>query len=219
MTDPIFYQRRLPHYQPPEATYFITFRLANSLPQSVIARLKSEFRLEWNQLVQKPVKNRRDAVYDLKKRYLINFDQLLDRSEYGPHWLQKEEIASIVKESIHHRDENTFHLLAYTIMPNHVHLVFDLRDMALTAQHGASAYRATAIMENLKWYSALRCNRALNLSGQFWQHESYDHVVRRDGELTKIIHYVLSNSVKAHLTDDWQKWPWSYVKQDLYGIS
>jgi putative transposase len=78
MSDPVFYRRRLPHYQPPEATYFITFRLANSLPQSVVAQLKSEFRLELNGLMQKPDKNRRDEIYNLKKRYFGKYDQLLD---------------------------------------------------------------------------------------------------------------------------------------------
>ncbi len=87
MSDPVFYQRRLPHYQPPEATYFITFRLANSLPQSVVAQLKSDFSVKLNRIMQKPDKNRRDAVYNLKKRYFGKFDQWLDRSEHGPHWL------------------------------------------------------------------------------------------------------------------------------------
>lgn len=103
-------------------------------------------------------------------------------------------------------------------MPNHVHLLFDIRNIAPHASGNRPIYKATAIMERLKWYTAVQCNRVLHLSGPFWQHESYDHVVRREGELTKIIHYVLDNPVKTRLADDWQKWPWSYVKKDLYGL-
>jgi len=35
-----YYKRNLPHYQPAGGEYFVTFRLANSLPQEVIQSLK-----------------------------------------------------------------------------------------------------------------------------------------------------------------------------------
>jgi len=37
-----FYRRRLPHWHPEGQTFFITFRLANSLPARVIQALQEE---------------------------------------------------------------------------------------------------------------------------------------------------------------------------------
>ena len=38
----LFYERHLPHYQPPGATLFLTFRLADSIPPSVLLDLQTE---------------------------------------------------------------------------------------------------------------------------------------------------------------------------------
>ena len=53
----------------------------------------------------------------------------------------------------------------------------------------------------------------LKREGAFWQSESYDHVVRNDVELKRIIAYVLNNPVKAGLVENWQDWPYSYVNE------
>ena len=50
MEEQIYYRRNLPHYQPVEATFFITFRLANSLPLNIIKELKSEYEEELRKL-------------------------------------------------------------------------------------------------------------------------------------------------------------------------
>ncbi len=67
-------------------------------------------------------------------------------------------------------------------------------------------------MHNIKRNSAKQANKFLDRSGIFWQHENYDHYVRDEGELERIIKYVLNNPVKAGLVDDWEKWKWSYCK-------
>ena len=41
-----FYRRKLPHIQPQGATFFVTFRLAGSLPDAVIELLKAEHETE-----------------------------------------------------------------------------------------------------------------------------------------------------------------------------
>jgi putative transposase len=91
-------------------------------------------------------------------------------------------------------------------MPNHIHLVVNVE------RSDASLYR---ILQSLKAFTALKANRILGHSGAFWQHESYDHVVRDDIELERIVWYVLQNPVKARLCRQWQDWRWSYVKEGL----
>jgi hypothetical protein len=67
-------------------------------------------------------------------------------------------------------------------------------------------------MQNLKWYTAVIANHVLDWERQFWQHDSYDHLVRKEEPLTRIIFYVLQNPMKAGLVAMWQPWPWSYTR-------
>ena len=68
----------------------------------------------------------------------------------------------------------------------------------------------TEILGKHKGSTARECNKLLNRSGKFWQHESYDHVVRNGKELNRIVNYVLYNPVKAGLCDEWEEWKYSY---------
>jgi len=122
-------------------------------------------------------------------------------------WLKQEPIAQLVADSLQHRDGTVYELLGFCIMPNHMHVVFrPLRD-------ADDRYPSvTAIMQSLKGYTAYEANRLLNRRAQFWQRESYDHWVRDEKELLRIISYVISNPVKAGLTEHWQDWPWTYCK-------
>ena len=66
------------------------------------------------------------------------------------------------------------------------------------------------IMKSLKGYTAYEANRILGRKGEFWEAESYDHFVRDDAELARIINYVLNNPVKAGLVKDWRDWKWNW---------
>jgi REP element-mobilizing transposase RayT len=70
----------------------------------------------------------------------------------------------------------------------------------------------SAIMHSLKRYTARESNLLLGREGQFWQHENYDHVVRDEAELNRIIRYVLNNPAEAGLVERWEDWQWSYCK-------
>ena len=71
-------------------------------------------------------------------------------------------------------------------------------------------YIVTEILRKLKGSTSRECNKILNRRGEFWQHESYDHVVRNIDELKRIVNYVLQNPLKAGLVDNWTEWRWSY---------
>lgn len=76
-------------------------------------------------------------------------------------------------------------------------------------------YLLTDVLRKLKGSTAYECNQILGRSGAFWQHESYDHVIRDDAELERTTWYILQNPVKAGLCKDWRDWKWSYVKEGL----
>ena len=213
-----YYRRNLPHYQPSDATFFITFRLAGSLPGEVIARLREEH-MQNEKLLQKirDAKERKRKLAVQRKQYFGRVDELLDKAVEGPYWLKDERVAEVITDAIHFRDGKDYELIAYCIMPNHVHLVFHVghverngislkRDtVSLYKQNTDSRYTVTSILQSLKRYTALKANKILNRAGAFWQHESYDHVVRDEKELERIIAYVLNNPVKAGFASTWQE--------------
>ncbi|UYZ57991.1 REP-associated tyrosine transposase [Hymenobacter latericus] len=197
MTDLTHYQRNLPHRLPSGESIFITFRLASSLPRTVVEQLRVQLR----QVQQAESRTAADEVRNRRKRYFRHFDQLLDQATTGPMWLSRPDVAEVVKASLHHFDEDEYELICYCLMPNHVHLLVRLPE---------DAPPLTRTLQRLKGYSGRQANLLLNREGAFWQPESYDHVVRSGDEMQRIIAYVLENPVKAGLVADWQKWPHSY---------
>jgi putative transposase len=147
-------------------------------------------------------------LIELQKRYFDNFDTYLSTSKDSPMWLKNEKIADIVKEALHYRDNKFYDLLCYCIMPNYVHLVFKplINTNSIVGRPDWSTYGVTYILQKIKWNTALKANRVLNRSGAFWQHESYDHLVRNNDELPGIVDYILNNPVKAGFVDEWTEW-------------
>ncbi len=202
-----YYRRNLPHFQPAGATLFVTWRLAGSLPQEVVARLQQETDFVRTQLDKTDNDTlRTQELYAEYRRAFGRFDQELDRAEVGPAWLKNEELARLMVDSLHHRDGKEYHLLAYCIMPNHIHVVF----APWIDEHGEPV-ALERIMHSYKRYTAQQANRILQREGEFWQHESYDHVVRNTDELARIVAYVANNPVKAGLVQRRDEWPWTYV--------
>lgn len=201
----IYYRRNLPHYQPVDATFFVTFRLAGSLPAETVARLKEE-RVQDEKLLLKikDEKMREKKIADQRKRYFSKFDTMLDNAVNDRSWLNDERVTRMVAEAMCFRDKKVYDLLAYCIMPNHVHMVFTVE------RSGTSLYK---ILQSLKAHTAREANKILHQKGAFWQHESYDHVVRDGKELERIIAYVLHNPVKAGMVPNWEEWKWSYCKK------
>jgi len=197
-----FHRRHLPHVYLPNAVYFITFRLAGSLPQSVIGALREKVRLQKDSWIG-----------------FVDYERALEESVCDVHWLSKEEIADLVAESIQYRDRVDYDLAAYCIMPNHVHMVIGVGEHELFRPVGQidnlSNKDISKIMQSLKRYTATRANEILHRIGAFWQDESFDHIIRSETELDRIVKYVVYNPVKAGLVKEWREWKWSYTIFDL----
>ncbi|MGI4873711.1 MAG: transposase [Janthinobacterium lividum] len=195
------YQRNLPHLMPPGATLSITFRLAGSLPQLLIDQLQAEYAKPAN-MPEDP-----DQTYARQRRYFGAFDHLLDTSDRGPMWLQETAIAEVVAETVHFRAGVAYNLWSCCLMSNYVHLLVSLADT------DSKPFFRT--LQSLKARTARRCNELLGRSNiAFWQPESYDHCVRDDLEMNRIVAYILNNPVKAGLVEDWTQWPHTYLNPD-----
>jgi len=206
-----FYRRRLPHIQVPGATYFITFRLAFSLPADILEKLSLESQRIEHSIAKISDKQERYRQADLEHRRLFGkLDEYLHTTTYGDFFFKDERIAALVSEALHFRDGKVYELLVFCIMPNHVHLVCTPLEKAESVCYGLGE-----ILHSLKGRTARQANLILSRSGTFWQDESYDHIVRDDAELERIVKYVVYNPVKAGLVDDWKEWKWTYCQYDL----
>lgn len=90
-------------------------------------------------------------------------------------------VADMFVEAIHYNANILGHCLlrAFVVMPNHVHLL------------ATPAVALPRLTKSLKGITAKRANTMLALTGSaFWQEESYDHVVRHEGEFEKIRNYI-----------------------------
>ncbi len=153
---------------------------------------------------------RAEKAYLASRRLFGKWDKALDNSNTGIKYLEHVEVAKLVVESLHYRDGKVYELIAYCIMPNHTHIV-----IAPLEESKGTYFSLSRIMHSLKRYTAYEANQILGRSGAFWQHENYDHFVRDEAELERIIKYVINNPVKAGLVDDWKSWKWTYCKYDM----
>ena len=176
---------------------FITFRLADSLPLEVIEQLRATFETA-------DETEDEEEKYARQRRYFGRFDKQLDGATTGPFWLRQPALAQLVQQALHFYDGKQYTLVCYCIMANHVHLVVTLPEEAQPLAHTLQA---------LKGYTANLGNQLLGRKGQFWQRESYDHLIRSTFELERVIAYVVNNPVKASLVEDWQQWPYTYWAQ------
>ncbi len=209
--------RHLPHWHPPNATFFVTFRLAGSLPRSALQTLDREWEEEKTSLASRfqGIELERQR-YALSKKYFARFDDLLHRST-GPRWLSDPRLAGVVRGEIHALHPEHYHLMAFCIMPNHVHLLIDLQDIPdpPPQRMGQTFTALSHALYLLKGRTGHACRQLLGGNGPFWQHESYDHVVRDEAELKRIVWYILNNPVKAGLVKTWRDWTFTFVNENL----
>ncbi|MBI9072170.1 MAG: transposase [Melioribacteraceae bacterium] len=190
-----FHRRNLPHIYKPNSTYFVTFRIKGSIP---LHKLKELW--DWKENIIQ-AKNKEEK-YKNDLRFFGKYDELLHNSK-SHNYLNQREAADIVANQIKNLDDQIYNLVSYCIMPNHVHLVFSLKE---------GKNDVGKIMQRIKRVTAFQINKVLKKGGSFWQSECFDHVVRSESELNRIIEYVIYNPVKANLVVNWRDWEFSFCK-------
>ncbi|MBS0538790.1 MAG: transposase [Proteobacteria bacterium] len=167
----------LPHFDSPETVQFVTFRLADSLPREVVEALR------------------------LEDRAVLKIDRELD-SCAGDCWLRRPEIAEIVQGALFHFDGDRYRLLAWCVMPNHVHVVIE----------PVQGFLLSGIVHSWKSFTANKANGILLRKGAFWHDDYFDRYMRDEADLSRTISYVKRNPVKAGLIDRAEDWLWSSAR-------
>jgi REP element-mobilizing transposase RayT len=187
------YRRHLPHWRYEGATYFVTFRLKDSVPGPVVKAMRAEM-AEWRRRISKERESNGGLLSTLtveawehfQKERFRRLERLMDSGQ-GACVLRDVALRGCVAQALRHFDGERCRMGAFVIMPNHVHAVcqpfpgFALED--LTA--------------SWKKFTAQEINDRLGRRGQMWQHESFDRIVRDPGHYRRIVRYVLRNPEKA----------------------
>jgi putative transposase len=205
-------RRSLPHWYKPGAIFFITYRLADSLPVAVMERLKAKQK-SFLQQSPAPGLSRQEHRETAHKIWFGDYDAALDQSQDAC-LLADRRVASMVRENLYHHHGTKYYLLAYCIMRNHVHVLLqptaefqsEYFDSIGDQDDGHSPL--SEIMHSLKSYTAHEANRILGRSGTFWQRESYDHWFRSEQELERIVLYIQANPVRADLAQRSEDYWW-----------
>jgi REP element-mobilizing transposase RayT len=178
----------LPHFDAPGVTQFVTFQLTDSFP---IKR-----RAEWESILSE--------TDDSAKRKKL--EAWLDRGD-GECWLRRSNLARLVETVLQRSDGDKYHLQAWVIMPNHVHLIVDVWDAPLVK-----------LINDWKGKTSREANKLLGRRGPFWQEDYYDTLIRDEEHLKRAIRYVEQNPVKAFLAKTSCEWMWGSARyRDEYG--
>ena len=203
LADPRFYNphilsdkttHKLPHWQQGEAACFVTWRLGDSLPKEKVDKLNSQKEIwlknnpePWDETIEK----------EYHTLFSDTIDALLDQGA-GSCMLKKSTQNEIVQNALAHFDSDRYHLHAFAVMPNHVHVLFS----------PIGDHKIADIIQSWKSFTAKELNKSLGKEGAVWQPEYYDRLVRSPSHFNCLVSYILNNPIKAGLNDgDASTWP------------
>jgi putative transposase len=185
----------LPHFESDMAIQHVTFHLADGLPKMVLERLEEEIRS------LSPDKK------DVERRKLI--EASIDAG-YGSCILKEPTIAAMVENTLLFFEGQRYSLVAWVVMPNHIHVLFQPMNGWSVAKIVASWKKFTArrIFDCLK-----EANQEIGAPGigasRIWHREYWDRAIRNDRHFQQAREYIHLNPVKAGLVSNEEDWPWS----------
>jgi len=208
----------LPHIYPVGATFFVTFRLADSLPQHIVKELRIEYNEEGTKIKNEvnDTRKQKELIHNLRHKLFGRYDHQLDNNPYGECHLKDSLIAKILRDKVFQYQGIYYNVDALSIMPNHVHMLLDTSiqvsaksDIAEAPEHYVDVSKW---MQFIKGGSSFLINKLLKRSGTLWEKESYDHYVRfnNPGEYERIKEYIEQNPVKAGLEDRFSRIPYLF---------
>jgi type I site-specific restriction endonuclease/REP element-mobilizing transposase RayT len=172
-------QGNLPHWRQEGVTYFVTFRLADSIPRDKLELWQRE-RDDWLHRHPPPhTKGQREEYYRL---FVDRFHRWLDAG-YGKCVLAQPAVRKIVADALRFFEKDRYLLREWVVMPNHLHAVVTL----------LPGYELSSVTHSWKSYTAKVINKKLGTTGTVWQKESFDHIVRGPDELDRIEWYIHNN--------------------------
>ena len=187
--------RYLPHFNQPGLIQHVCFHLADSLPHDAIERIRWEVR-------SIPAARRK---LELSRR----LHDLLDAG-IGGCLLRRPELAQVVETALEFGDGSRYRLIAWSIMPNHVHALVEL----------VPGWPLGKVVQSWKRHTTKQLRAVLAQQGsdctfgeRLWQEDYWDRFVRDERHFERVIHYIENNPVSACLVDRAELWPWGSARR------
>jgi len=214
----------LPHRDRIHLLQSVTFRLADSLPQTKLKALE----VELDRLDARDTENDRGV----EKRRRI--EAYLDAG-YGCCALSNEVMAEVMQQALLQFHEERYELIAWCIMPNHVHVVVDPWVKLSKIVQSWKSYTGRWAMQHhaelgfdvpggadAELVEGAGCGAELELSvpremKSFWMREYWDRYIRNEAHLEKVVRYIVKNPVKAGLCSKPEDWKWSSAGSSFMG--
>jgi hypothetical protein len=193
------YRRHLPHWRQDGATYFVTFRLGDSIPEQVLLQWQDEDRvwLKANGIGGSPSDPKWQTVYDaLPEKARTDFERRAVRRLHigldechGSCLLRNPDAREVVSGSLGHFQGERWWTGDFVVMPNHVHGLFQ----------PTSGYELEKVLGSVKGFVSTRLTKQGVKEGNLWQQENYDRLVRDREELDVWRRYIRGNPDKARI--------------------
>jgi len=178
----------LPHFDADNVVQSISFRLHDSMPAAVIEQWKEE--LGWTEAT---TSNSEEAA-TLRTRI-----EGYEDKGYGACYLRDERMAAVAQDALKNFDNKRYRLLAWCIMPNHVHVLAEPKPGHLLSD----------VIHSWKSFTAHQAKRLLGRTGRFWMPDYFDRFIRSDKHFAAIVDYIRQNPVMAGLVETAEAWPWA----------
>ncbi len=175
----------------------ITFRLADSLPRSLVHAVAA---------ANAAAARRRDRA-PLPAALRAELERIAD-SGYGSCSLQDPIVASIVEDAMLFHDGERFRLIAWCVMPNHLHVLIER----------LAPWRLDQVVHSWKSFTARRANQHLGRTGTFWMRDYFDRYIRDVDHFNRVVRYIEMNPVKAGLCERPAAWRWSSARRREAGM-
>jgi putative transposase len=176
----------LPHFDIPGEIQALTFRLADSVPRSVIDSWKMELSIG----PDLPPK----AAAELRRR-ITHYED----AGHGECLLREARHAAVVEDCLLHADGQQYRLMEWCIMPNHVHVMIGT----------FAGWPLGGIVRTWKTFSSRTIRGSLGMKGGLWALDYHDRYIRDQDHYQNARAYIRENPVKAGLCGSPGDWRWS----------
>jgi len=183
----------LPHWTREGAVYAVNCRLADSLPKPMI----NSWDFERQDIIKTAQRLKRPLTAAEQKRLDKLFSEKIESyldAGHGKCWMHRNDVAGAVAGALRHFEGVRYRLVAWCVMPNHVHAIVE----------PLAGFELPDILHSWKSFSAKEANRIIGRTGEFWQPEYYDHLIRDAQDFKRQVEYVLTNPARAGL----KNWKW-----------
>ncbi len=189
------YRRNLPHWRQPGVTYFLTFRLRDSVPRDVLERVREE-RIQWKGRLQdersKHGGSLPEAVLEEYNAFLIRMYRLVEEvmdAGHGDCVFSDVGLRNVVTEALLYFHGQRCEMHGFVVMPNHVHAcVRPLQD-----------WQPEQLLHSWKRFTTHQINERLGRAGPLWQQDTWDRIVRDDEHWFRVMRYIMRNPGHAKL--------------------